>query len=931
MSDLPENISSDTRRLIETMDAADAGFDPGDDAAFARSSQAYADEYSTVYVDASGQARFQGYSGRGTRNARAGGSSVAEDAEMADPGDAGESIADTASSAGQGREPEDPDLGMKNDLEAERGAGSTHTARDDVVAQYLDTLHRWEGRNPKDVAEGRVNDTSAIDIVTDGEKVDELREYRLDLARQISADPRLASHRAFFERADEFTNDPRRYFEIDNTLLRQGDKSKVEYSDFARRREELRDQVFGKQRMVDADSYVRYTKSVQGMLRDRKDVDYQYEFLDIRREAAREHYNNPRFVAEVALRAHVEKGDAPQKWDLDIDDPRAARNGFMDELLVDFDREDLLNDKKAQQRSDALTGAFTERLREIGTEDSADGSFQGETRITAAEKVRRFQDLREAGMTLRTDHRAVGLFAQIFNERVEDPERKVGVNLDDVSSSQRSRCYEIGLAALEDRRFSKGLFNRWVAGLDDEERSRFHKELKGSPTGTFRLARERFERQYAMGDKAMADSFAVMETAASKVMADPKLVAKLRKTGEPDDLVALQMFSEESRDKRMRDVSRGVQDDIVDRMGQRGHLTEKGARLGDAAGKTSGGEDYKLDLSAAGENAHCTVVDGSHLMLSNSAEDAQQGKGLVLRLQGMTTPPVEPATMTKSGVLDAGVESKNFLEEVIGRHGLKRSVGLVIDKTDTGEKVVKATLNSGEDVSERMIKEGYALPTKDGRHGERREDQARQAQANKRGLWKEGFPEMDDSWRREKNAPQLTWRDKKHRLVRNVNDALAQTPNQVYRKLSRPEARLFALPVKEWAGDGRIDEEVESLVARNPARAMDVYGNNMDILKDLRKRKDSLSQEERVAHDRLSLGRRALASSLVSAGHLDPRQAEKDSHPLVSRPGFQLNAKKIRPIAEGAVSLAGGAAEATRQVAGHAKNWGARAFNEAME
>lgn len=364
------------------------------------------------------------------------------------------------------------------------------------------------------------------------------------------------------------------------------------------------------------------------------------------------------------------------------------------------------------------------------------------------------------------------------------------------------------------------------------------------------------------------------------------------------------------------------------------NLRERGASDAD-------GMKREFDVALSPHEPSFEVVDGAHLRVANCREDLENGKGIILRLSGIVTPP--EGVETRLGNLDAGMESRSHLEEVIQRHGIK-SLGLEIHRLDTGEDVIKAKLSSGEDLSQRMLRDGYAIPTKEGPENIRREYLTKQAEAGRRGLWRDGFPEMDQSWRREKGAPEMTWRDKRLRLTETVASAMAGSENGVrrmfsssvtsddtYRRLSRSETKLFALPINAWSNSSRIDEEIKKIARRNPSRIIDIYSNNMEILKDLRKRKDKLTQAEKVAHDRLTLGTRAIGSALVSTKNLDPRQLRKDDAELISRSGIELSARGVRAVADVTVHMAEGAAHVVKETAKRGARGARWMLNEAMD
>jgi endonuclease YncB( thermonuclease family) len=426
------------------------------------------------------------------------------------------------------------------------------------------------------------------------------------------------------------------------------------------------------------------------------------------------------------------------------------------------------------------------------------------------------------------------------------------------------------------------------------------------------------------GDPHAAKSFAVLEHAAAKINKSPKLQAQLADIGGVNDVAALHVFGKEYK-QTLAKVGENVDKSVVTKMGDK--AIDYGERRGSAQEETESGESYNLTVSA---NTKFEVVDGAHVRMANNENDLKDGKGIVMRLEGIVAPP--EGVSTRSGKLDAGIEAKSNLQEVISRHGVgsSASIGISVKQLDSGESVVSMRTKDGENLSQRMLRDGFAIPTKDGFHKDRKEALAKQAEGNGRGLWAEGFPEMDQSWRREKSTPEMTWKDKRHNLERNVNDAMCTTKLHVARNLTRSETKLFALPLKSWSDEKSIDKEILKVANKNPTRIMDIYNNNMELLEDLRKRKDKLSQPEKVAHDKLAMGRRALGEVLVSKNLMDPAKFKKDSHPFMSQSGIKISKDGIRALGDATATIADKAIETTRKGAKRAKSGAMFLLDEAM-
>lgn len=743
-------------------------------------------------------------------------------------------------SFGRSNTAEEEDIIDAEFVEVGQGGGQAP----DAVDSYLDALNRWEG---------------GPDFVNDARKVEAARALRLDLAQQIADNPTLISSpklaKARKANGENFKGDPREYLRADIAYNDRPDPASTRYADFARERAKLRDALFGDSVVVGAEDYRKLTQRTQGVMMRADKVAEQYDLIDLRKEAALEHYDNPRFIAEVALAApHGSEGTS----------------GILDELLLDLDRKDLLAEHlgtTSAARTDAMAKIFSESVHAVADRN-------GDDKITASEKISKFQNMRETGRSIRHNHLAIAKFA-----RAHSGEREQG-------------ALDLGLAALDNTSFSRGLYDRWISGLSNSEASELRK--KRSVVATFGVARKQFENDFDAASPRAAETFAILEQAATQILDNPEAERRLINQGDIDDVAALQLFSQRYKERALGEAAAArVEEDVISRMGE--NISTVGKREGSADLKTEDGNAYHLDLEKAGAKAQVRVVDGAHIMVSNSAEDAKEGKGAILRLEGIMAPP--EGSETRSGGMDAGIESKSHLEEVVNRHGVA-SLGLKIKTLKSGETVVKARLSTGENLSQRMLRDGYVLPVKDGDKGDRREHMAKQAEANRRGLWEAGFPEMDESWRRENQGPNMTWHDKKLHVVNTVAQAMATSRQDVFRRLSHPETKLFGLPLKQWSANSRIDDEIDKIIRKNPARVMSIYENNLEVLKDLRKRKDKLSYSEKVAHDRLTMGNRALGSSLVSKNLLDAKQAEKNDHQFMSGSGLQLSMKGVRPMAE---------------------------------
>lgn len=728
---------------------------------------------------------------------------------------------------------------------------------------------------------------SGSDVVNNAAKVQELSLQRQEYAKKISAamqsgDPRLA--------------DVRQYFDADIAEINKQDMSGESYFKFIQRRAELRDKIFDEDPDVSPQSYATSAELIQNMLNAKFKIEDQYDLINIRRDVALEHFGNPRFIAEVAR----------------------LPGELADELLIDFDRRDLMfkdgGDASEQAKARLAYSRELAKLLHVQTHN-APGAGDSLT-----SKVRAFQGIREMGRNLIHDQRAIILFA---------------------NNTHDQKSYELGLSALDNKTFNQDVFAEWKKTITSQEL----RTTVNSKAGIFRLARTKFEKEYEAGRPSMAGSFAVLEQAAKEILANPDLVKEITQHGSADEIECLNLFTREAQREISRVAESHVEEHAYENMraswtadetssdpARRENKAASVVSVGEKSfffsGKLDSGEIYKVDLAAAGGGLVLEAVDGGHVRVSASAADAEAGKFVVVPIAGVMAPPV--GTQTRNGALDAGMEGRQHLQGLINRHGV---AGMRIRPMigPSGEQVANISLDSGEDLGQRLLRDGYAVPSASKDNVIRREHLTKLAEANKRGLWRDGFPEIDEGWRREAKAPELSARDKREKVLATANQALAGSPADAKRKLSDPNTRLFGLPVDETVRNTKYDQHLEDLMKRNPTRLLKIYGNNMEILKDLRERKATLTQEEKVAHDILSLGRRAMAGALVKGGYLTPEEARKDGHPLMSRRALSINADALRGIGAGIAAGADKAGKSIKKHAEHGKRLVFNMLNQAME
>lgn len=302
----------------------------------------------------------------------------------------------------------------------------------------------------------------------------------------------------------------------------------------------------------------------------------------------------------------------------------------------------------------------------------------------------------------------------------------------------------------------------------------------------------------------------------------------------------------------------------------------------------------------ARDGPHIHVLEGGKVVIAATEADYEAGRGVPFSLYGIKAPPPGKDHATKDDAFDAGYESKKHLEDLLTRYGKR---GLTLETVDgrDGQKEIRMRMNSGEDMSYRMIRDGYALPSECETMRGRREEAAQIADRGNMGLWAHGFPDDDGSWRSESLMPHLTRKDKRENLKRTVQRAMAGSPMGAQRVFSDKSAELFALEVgAKWEHPGFYREAWEAVQA-NPDRMKKLYTNNVKLMKELKARKDNMSEEEKTSHDQLTIGARLIGRALVNVGekvdpktgkkswkYVSPMEVMKDTDTLLSKRGLAI-------------------------------------------
>jgi endonuclease YncB( thermonuclease family) len=700
-----------------------------------------------------------------------------------------------------------------------------HISQDDVLA-YVKQINLWTSST--DVYDEDGNFVRSKPTAEDADLVEEIQAERQRLAEKILEDDGLRL---------SGLSKVKSYLKADLEELRRAEAHSSDFVEYHREDARLYDKQWGDENPGDPFVYAAKSRAIADQVSSGEEIDDQYGLLRVRREGALQNFDDPAFVAGVAL------------YD---------GGSYKDEMMVDFDRKDLTEDKTNQGRSKALAEIFSERV----------ANHPGDKETLSA-KAKSFQNLRMMGHTMRSEHDAVAKFAEGFKDN--DPHRK------------------LGLAAMQNVTYSAPVFNQWFHSFENKEDAR---NLERSDIAIFDAACKRFQSEFDSNDPKAALSFAVMENFGRRIN---KSLSLSREASNSPDLgeseAVLNLFDKRWEKKHVDTIPEKFEADVLKRMGEQGAKLP-GSKDGFATIKGKGKEDdWELDLATA---KSIEIEDGGHMKVTT-----EEGKSTIIKLAGMDVPKV--GVETRSKAYDAGMAARENLAMLVNRHGIE-SLSMKMVRNDKGETRLEARLPSGEDISNRMILDGFAVPNREVPGHVRREGLSHQSESRLRGLWAEGFVDMSDDWRSEKSGPGLTKKDKAERLGVTVGESMATSASHAKRLLLRPSTKIFALPVENWSSAPIIDQQIEEIARKNPGRLKGIYAENMEILTDLRKRKANLTEDEKLAHDRLSLGRRAIAKALVPQ-HMTEEQARKDGHPLMSKKAKTIDPKYLRTLGNAAADV----------------------------
>jgi hypothetical protein len=265
------------------------------------------------------------------------------------------------------------------------------------------------------------------------------------------------------------------------------------------------------------------------------------------------------------------------------------------------------------------------------------------------------------------------------------------------------------------------------------------------------------------------------------------------------------------------------------------------------------------------------VLDGGRVALAATQADMDNDRFTSMSIYGIKVPPPGKDQATKDDALDGGQASKEHLEALFSRYGTRGMGVETVDGRD-GMKELKIQMPTQEDLSHRMLRDGYALPSDCSLNKSSREEFSLNAERNNRGLWAHGFPNESDAWRSESLMPHLSRRDKRDRLASTVNTSYAGNPSRAARLFADRATKLFAMPIGEtWSNPGYFREAMEAC-EMNPERMNKLYQSNLKLMKELRSRKDTLTNGEKVIHDQLTIGAKTVGHALARVGEtIDPK------------------------------------------------------------
>ena len=146
------------------------------------------------------------------------------------------------------------------------------------------------------------------------------------------------------------------------------------------------------------------------------------------------------------------------------------------------------------------------------------------------------------------------------------------------------------------------------------------------------------------------------------------------------------------------------------------------------------------------------------------------------------------------------------------------------------------------------------------------------------------------------------WSPEEGSLSGEVASQMPACLDKLRTHLWSPDAKFLALPVNEFATEkfgtrrllvaagGNVARELTELAVKEPDRMKALYANTVNAMIALRKTGDLQTENDKLAHDRLEMGRRAMGLVMARKGLLEPGEIAKDAYPLMSK-----QAESLRP------------------------------------
>lgn len=476
--------------------------------------------------------------------------------------------------------------------------------------EYLSHIRQWRSKDHE--------------FINDANAVDKNLERRKELMVSLSSSAVLDHPELFKIRA---------YVHADKVAITNPDPGEEAYEKNQKHRDKLRRSLGVETLRVSAQEYADITTDLQSDIKHEQNIEFQRDLIGIRKEIAQENAHNPRFVSEIAV----------------------DKSQLFDELLVDLDRGDLKDsDNQAWQESAKIRGQlFSE---ELATREELSGN-----NANSSQKTQAYMRMIEMGKQVSPNPMAVKAFADIqINDVKQQKEAEylaMGMTEETVASfnlegSLGGKNYELGIAAMENKKFSKEMMLSYFQSIDagnyldpddqhlvtpttadrlgypvDPKRGTL-KRVANDPVALFRVANASFNKQFDEGSVNAGMSFSVMEFAAQQIMNDPEKMAALA-AADIDAAQAVDQFNPTIRAEIARaEGGESFEEKIHNRMKKGGHLIQQGQKnLQGETVEEIDGERVKVnieDVLNPEKGQFMTWADGEGGLIIAASEEAKE-------------------------------------------------------------------------------------------------------------------------------------------------------------------------------------------------------------------------------------------------------------------------------------------------------------------